>query len=561
MKKQRMFVGLAAALGLVLAACGANNDDAGTATPGGTDNNGGEVSAQDEGFVDGRFTETRHISVALWDRGNERIPNFNESYWAQWVADTILEEKNIAVEWVTVGRWSEIDDQTTMLGAQSAPDIGYTFSQPMVETMAGMGGMINLTPLLEEYRALLPNLFETVGDELIFWNQDPDTDELFSITGRNNQHGRVNTFIREDWLEILDIPVPTNLEEFEAALEAFRDNAPQLPGNDNGSVIPFFTSRDVMWDAQPLIESLIPSDLSEREWFVYGFDDRRFMFEDAAREATRVLNRWYNNDLVWRDFAIAEPTVGHDLIRQGNVGAFMANWDMPFRAGDRWTTDMRLNTNEDANFLPINTFLNDAGEYQKFFPMPTDRFIFLPVTNDEPLASLLYIDFMSRPDVIEFLQFGIEGTHRETQADGSFIVLSENDDHQWPDNQVIPSANNFDITLTVNGVASLDVLGRAYPGITPEQVMHSRAIGMDVARRFYPVSVRSRASEEGMSEPLRDFRDQMLARLVSNTSIENFDAEWAREYEMYMALGARAIIEERQEAWVETFGDVDNLER
>jgi len=546
--KKRMFVGLTAALGLVLAACGANDD---ASTPGA--NNEGGASSYAELDADGRFYETRTISVALWDRGNDRVPNFDESYWAEWVAQTFYEERNVQIEWVPVSRWEESNQQSTMLGAQNAPDIGYTFSNPMIETMADMGGIINLHPLLQEYRELLPNLFETLGEEIIYWNFNPERETLYSLTGRNMQHGRVNTFIREDWLNALDLPVPTTLEEFEAALIAFRDNADVL---NNGEVTPFFLTGDAMWDSQPLVESFIPSDVSEREWFVRDFDDRRFMHEDAAREATRVLNRWFNEGLIWNDFVIAEATVGHDMIRQGQVGAFMQNWDMPYRAGDGWTTQMRQNVGEDANFIPVTPFLNDQGEVQKFFPNPTDRFIFMPTTNQEPLASLLYLDFITRPDVVEFLQFGVEGVHRETQADGGIVVLAESDDHVWPDNQVIPSANNFDITMTVNGIASIDVLQNAYPGIAPEQILAARAAGMDHARWFRPVTTRPIDSQSGMDEPLRDFRNQMVQRLIANTSIENFDAEWDREYQLYLNLGAADIMAEREAAWVEAFGDV-----
>jgi len=542
-----------------LTACG-NTADTGTET---SNNNGESAYGLDENM---RFTEPRTISVALWDRSNERIPNFDESYWADWVAAEILEQHNIVIDWSPVPRWEEGEFQSTQLAAQTAPDIGYTFNNAMVTTMANMGGIHNMYPLLEQYGHLLPNLNTLLGDTFLYWNLDPNTNELWSLTGRRAQDGGTVTFIREDWLNELGLPIPTTTEEFEATLIAFRDNADQLVENPN-EMIPYFLTNDVAWDAMGLFDSFIPNDVTEREWFVYGFDDRRFHFEDAMREGARTLNHWFNEDLLWNDFVIAEPTIGHDQIRLGNVGSFHGNWDLPFRAGDAWITGMRENVGDQANFIPINPFTNDAGVARMFMSNPTDRFIFFPITNDEPLASLLYLDFMSSPEVLDRLQFGIEGVHHEVLENGAFAMLEENDDHVWPNEQVIPSLRNFDMTPTINGIhfdqtdptRAAYTLGLGFPGIDSDAVLAALNTGIDNSQIFRNVITPIRHSEEGMSEPLRDQRDVLLHRVIAATSPEDFDATFDSMYQNYLNLGAAAIIAEREEAWIATFGDVDSM--
>ncbi|MCL1925180.1 MAG: hypothetical protein FWF50_06305 [Defluviitaleaceae bacterium] len=513
-----------------------------------------------------RFVEPRTISVALWDRSHERIPEFNESYWANWVQEQILEEHNIIVEWVPVGRWGENENQSTLLATQTAPDIGYTFDNPMVTTFAGMGGIHNLYPLLQRYGDLLPNLYNLLGDN-VYWNLDPQTNELWSITGRLIQDGRVNTFIREDWLNALNLEVPTSLEEFETVLEAFRDNQDIIMPDRTRDLIPFQLQHDVGWSGSLLFESFIPSNITEREWFVHGFDDRRFHFEDAVREGSRVLNRWFNNGLLWNDFILHEPgdSMGDDLIRLGYVGSAILNWDMPFRPADAVMENLHENVGPEANFIAITPFTNDAGQVRKFFPNPTDRFIFFPTTNTEPLASLLYLDWISRLDVIEYLQFGVEGIHRETLANGAIMTIGETDTHSWPDNQFMPSLRNFDITMTINGiylgndVLSAQTLALGYPGSEPEAVIAARAAGLENAYWFRNVMTRVRASEEGMSVPLADQRNVLFHNVIANTTPENFDATWTQMYQAYLNLGAAAIIAEREQAWIEQFGDVDRM--
>jgi len=515
-----------------------------------------------------RFVEPRTISVAMWNRSHERIPNFSESYWAEWIEAQMLEEHNIIVEWIQVPRWEDAEYMSALLAGGMAPDISYTFNNPMVDTFAAMGGVMNLSPLLADYRdLLLPNLYDLLTETNVYWNVDPETNNLFSLTGRLITDGRINTFVREDWLDTLNIAPPTTLEQFEDMLVAFRDNADTLLGAaDANRMIPFLLGHDVSWTGDPILTSFIPHNITEREWFVYGFDDRRFT-QPGIKEGVRVLNRWFDMDLLWNDFFLhpAGDPITDDQKKLGFVGAFSHNWDYPFRASESIIVDMRDNVGEHANFMVVTPFQNDAGVVRKQMPNPTDRFIFFPTTNTEPIASLIYLDWISRADVREFLQFGHEGVHRRTHPNGAIEVLGETETHSWPDHQFIPSLRNFDILITVNGIDLGDdyitaaTLALGYPGIAPEQVMAARAAGMDnawVARRVVHPPI---IAEEGLATPLQDQRDVILHQVIAATSPADFDATWDTMMASYMNMGAQAIINERNQFWLNTFGDVDSM--
>jgi len=577
MKMKKALLVMACLTTLVLVAC--SNDKSNEETTKGNEVTGKEVVEgvvssnsllADAGLTDDlRFIEPRTISVGLWNRVED--VEADETYWADWIAQEILETHNIIIKWEPTPRWGEDEFQSTLLSAQSAPDIGYTFNNGMVTTMAKMGGIHNLSPYLEQYEEILPNMYAQVGETNIFWNLDTNEDELFSISGRRASEGLQNTatFIREDWLEALGLPVPTSLAEFEATLLAFRDRASELPGVAEGTllasdIVPYLITNDVGWDARGIMDSFIPDDVTEREWFVYGFDDRRFMFEDSMKDGIRVLNRWYTEGLLWKDFVLSEPSDGQDLIRLGAVGSFHANWDAPFRTGDGFTTVMRENLGESATFIPINPFENDKGNQRVFASGPVDRFAFLPTTNKEVLASLLYLDFMSRPETLDLLQFGLEGVHHEVQEDGILKMLPNED---WPIDQKMSGSRNFDITPLMNGIwfdlvdrdRALATVALGYPGIEAEAVLESFNLAIDNAQVFSNVLTRVRETEEGKQIPLADQRDQIFHRLIANTLPENYDETFDREYATYLQLGGSAIIEEREQCWIETFGDVDSV--
>ena len=181
---------------------------------------------------------------------------------------------------------------------------------------------------------------------------------------------------------------------------------------------------------------------------INGFDDR-MVTQNGTKEAVRLLNKWYNMGLLWDDFALygSGDTTGDDMIKAGYVGAFMVNWDQPFRNGeDSFVANLQRNVGPDAAVIPVDCFENSAGKYAKYlYSSAGDRKIFFPVTNDEPLASLLYLDFISEPETIRFLQAGEEGvTHNVLESGAIEIIAAEGDAIQ-------NSGKNIDYTITCNG--------------------------------------------------------------------------------------------------------------
>ena len=110
------------------------------------------TASADNGFVDGKFTETRHITVEVYNRYNDGGSDPTSSVYAQYIKQGMLDKYNVDVELVSVGRWTEVDDLNNLLATGDAPDVCVTYSYPTIQTFAGMGGIIDLNPLLTEYR-------------------------------------------------------------------------------------------------------------------------------------------------------------------------------------------------------------------------------------------------------------------------------------------------------------------------------------------------------------------------------------------------------------------------
>lgn len=541
MKKKLLSAVLAAVMILSVTACGKGK------------------TAKIEGMKDGKFIQTRHITVELYDRNVDGGTEAGNNAWTKWVQQQMLDKYNIDVQYKTVARWTEKDDINNLLAAQTAPDICYTYDYPTIQTYAEMGGVHDLAPYLEKYKSLMPNMFAWLGDSLIYQDQDPATKTLWAIEGKRNETCRINTFVRKDWLDKLGLKEPTTVDEFESMLVAFRDNASTLLGADASKMVPFSISFDVGWRAANLIESFMDPAITDKELYVRGFDDRKFT-QNGTKEAVKILNKWYNDGLIWKDFALYSEgdSTEDDMIKAGFVGAFMHNYDYPFRnAKDSINATLAAQYGKDAKFVAVNCFKDKNGKYTKYrYSEGGDRKVFFPKTNKEVEASLMYLEFMSDPATVEYLQIGDEGVIHHVDAATGAIVIDKPDDahHDWFQN----SGKNIDMTINCNGLRLKDAnlttlsLAYSYSDVDPADVKQAIEAAMLDSRAPKTPTVGDIAAETQGTD-LKGKRDQGFDKAVT-ASVADFDSVWDAAMKEYLNAGGQAIIDERTAAWEAAYG-------
>jgi len=512
-------------------------------------------------IVDGKFVETRHITVEVYDRGNDGGSDPTNNMYTDYIKQGMLDTYNVEVEFVAVPRWTEVEEINNLLAAGDAPDICLTYDYATIKQYAKMGGVLDLSDLVIDNASLTPNLWSWLGVTNMYWDKDPIDGTLWAIEGKRAVTNRINTFIRKDWLDKLGLDAPTTTDEFEACLVAFRDNADTLLGADADMMIPYSVSFDVGWRAATLIESYIDPEISDYDFYVYGFDDRKCTLP-GTKEAVRKLNAWYNDGLMWDDFAMYSngETVEDDYMKAGYVGAFTHNWDYPFRNGeDSINCSLQRTVGEDAVFIAIDPFQDKNGGHNKFVTSSAgDRKIFFPDSNDEPLASLLYLEWISDPEHIQYLQLGEEGVTHDVLEDGSFALKAATGD------AIMNSGNNIDYTITCNGLNLADPeitvlsIAHGYAGIDADLVRDANTIANTDARHEKNVNVGTIEAEDGMGTALGDKRNILYDQAVA-CPVDQFDAVWDQYMADYLSSGGQDIIDERIEKWNATFGDTDML--
>ena len=562
MKKKLISLLLATTMCISLVACGNTTNTAGEATT--TD--AVAVAPETEAavaseLVDGKFPDTRKITVEIYDRGNDGGSDPTNNMYTEYIKKGMLDKYNVEVEFVAVPRWTEVEEINNLLAAGTAPDICLTYDYATIQTYAGMDAVLDLSSYVDDYKDVLPNLWDFLGETNIYWDKDPSTGAIYAIEGKRAVTNRSVAFVRKDWLKKLNMKTPTTREEFHDMLVAFKDNADTLLGADASKMVPFSMGTDVGWRAAGLIESFMDPDITDKELYFNGFDERN-LTQNGAKEATRVLNEWYNEGLIWNDFALHPDgdTTEDDMMKAGYVGAIFHNWDYVYRNGDEGIqANLQRTFGDDAGYVAVESFEDSKGGYTKYsYSTAGDRKIFFPSTNDEPLASMLYLEYITTPEVIQYLQLGDEGVTHKVLDDGAYEIISVTGD------AIMNSSNNIDMTITCNGLHLLDPdvtiksIAHSYAGVDPQLIITSSDICNHESKAIPNVRVPYITSQEGVGPALIEKRNIVFDTAVSAPKDE-FDAVWDAGIKDYLSSGGQAVIDERTEKWEATFGDADML--
>lgn len=480
-----------------------------------------------------------NLSVEVFDRA---APGFvaNNNWQTRWIQEQVLKELNIKVEFVTVPRGQEVDKLNLLMAAGQAPDISYTYNESLVTNYIKQKGLADLTKLLPQ---VAPDLKKYLGSELLAFGEWGG--KQWAIPAKRVFTGAYSGFIRKDWLDALKLKVPSTSDELYTVLKAFREKDPGKVGQNRIIPLAITIDRDnihwtsnLIWEAFRKYKGISEeTNASSERWTMPGHKD-----------AIRFLNKLYNEKLLSPNFVLDKD--GQQYVKdivQGVVGVCFHNWDNVYRANPGMVNELAKNV-PGASLVPFEIQNNETKAYSKWKYNPNGLFIFVPKASEKKAeAALRYLNWMSRPDVLYFLQNGKEGIHFEKIVNGVPVNFIPQD--KLPDAE---KWNTNDIPILVNGkeLGSLDknleALSLAYTGF---EALAKQAATISMRDAY----VGFRFDEILVNEPKYRASLNNKGAEIFSKSITAKPGDFNKVYDAlvaeYMAAGGRLIEEEKRLAY------------
>ncbi|GHV06513.1 hypothetical protein FACS189485_15160 [Spirochaetia bacterium] len=488
------------------------------------------------------------ITVEIFDRGTDggkTDPTNNK--WTAWIKEKILKDENIVVNFVSVPRWTETDSLVNLFAAGTPPDVAYTYSNDNIQSWSDQGGIYDLSPYidttLKDLKAFLGPDKALPGKDMIRRNIDVSTGKIYSIPAKRMSTAQRTIFIREDWLKILGLPLPTTKEQYYDTLVAFRDNSSKLGVS---KVIPFTLSGDrVDWSAGNIIEAFINPNLSDKERWINTAAERSFTV-DGYKEGVRFINRMYNDNLIDKDFPLYVGDDNGNVIKSGVVGSWSGDWDTIYREPNGVFSELRKNV-PTANIVPIDPIQSSDGITHKSAYDAAGIFFFIPVQAKNPDAAMRYLNWLAKYENYHFVQTGPEGiTH--TIVDGVVKVdASAKADPTW----IMNSNQNIDYTPMMNGLfleteeASIRALAAGYSW-PADLITQAYNMALKNAKPGLVVKTATPLTAAGpLANTLQDKGKVIYASSII-APVNQFDAVYDAGVRDWLASGAQTIMDERR---------------
>jgi len=487
----------------------------------------------------GKEAGANALTVEIFDRGTDGGRSLAyDNAWTNWIKEKAKKDLGLDITFVPVGRWSEDTDIVNLMASGNAPDLCYTYNTGMIASFRDQGGVLDLSPYIDSH---LPDLKKLLGDdpgvtgkELVYRDIDPPTGKIYSIPSYRVALAQRNVFIRKDWLDKLGLPLPTNIQQFHDALVAFRDRDPGNVGRNR--VVPFGQDADVQWGLANFINHYINPNMSDRDRWVNDVHERYLLYP-GYKDGVRMMNQWYNERLIYQDFPLMDIADDfYNQIKSGVVGAFCANWDLPYRQDYKINEELAANV-PGAEFVPIDILQN-----KNMMDKPGLR-IFIPSFAKNREGALKYLNWLAKPENYKFLQLGREGVNHNI-VNGAPNTIGRPAGDPW----FMNSANNIDITMPMNGVEmgspelNARVLALSYGNTPPDTIVNAYMASTRNARAAAVYQATTRINQYTVT--LRDKADELLAQAIRTTPA-NFDRIWDAGIAEWRTSGANEVVAER----------------
>ncbi|AZN39706.1 type 2 periplasmic-binding domain-containing protein [Paenibacillus albus] len=443
--RQNVGILLTAALTVGLVGCGGNNGSNSTSSSNNSGNassnaanstnttNSANTSNSTNSSNNGGTSNTSSEEVGTVD--NLKITAFNWGWDnADPAKDVVLPElkkrlglKDLTYDVIKTGGYDDVVQKLQLwasTGGSDWPDIVTTGSDSrtklILNNLGESGKLEDLTPWLEKY----PNVKNAV-EKLLPFTSDPHDGKIYSIAQNfsNMQAYAIDQptiWIRKDWLDKLNLPLPKTVDDLYNDLKAFKEQIKDVNGQP---VIPYAAFGE---NFRNMIKLFFPPDQNDGTGVWYTDANGKPARSDVSQSdnlirALTFYNKLYNEGLIEKEAFTLKQGQIDEKGNQGRYGAVHgAYWEQanPF-------TDSMKKTDPKAEFVGVQLYdptIASGPSLPKFRLEAWSLWaVKAGLPKEEVNTFFKTLDYVLSEEGTILTKYGLEGQQWERNADGKII--------------------------------------------------------------------------------------------------------------------------------------------
>lgn len=298
----------------------------------------------------------------------------------------------------------------TMIASGKLADIIVT-KKTNFEKYTKEGAFLPLDDLINEHAPNIKKFLEE--NPKVKRNAQSVDGKLYFIPNVPDGDAAAGWFIRKDWLDKLNLPVPTTVDEYHDALLAFKNGDPN--GNGVADEIPYF-------DRGKSVKSILALYGVRDGWSVA--DDGKIVYGKYVpeyKEGIKQVAKWYKEGLIDTELYTRGGNSREQLF-EANTGGSLHDW---FTSTTVFNDRMKESVPE-FNLIAIAPPADVNGKkWEDTSRATVDIYGWgISMSNPNPEATIKYFDFWFSEEGKRLYNFGIEGQQYDI-VDGKPVFKSE----------------------------------------------------------------------------------------------------------------------------------------
>jgi putative aldouronate transport system substrate-binding protein len=456
-----------------------------------------------------------------------------------------LEDRyNIEIELVILPGWADGQAKITMLMADESqrPDaIWWWGMAPEYVKWVEAGLLVDITDYMNTYTNIR-DYYNKMDNKTLYFASHNDG-RTYRIPGDVSEPAFQNLWIRKDWLDNLNLEIPTTMEELVEVMRAFTEDDPDGNGiNDTYGLGGDGYDFRSFW---PFVQSY-----GKTHWSRWVLNDDGTVNYGPVMENTK---KWLADaaDVYAKGYVtpnIVTDTDREEEMAKGGFGVTYGWIAMNNEGAYEGITSFKA-ANPDAEWIMIDMVAGENGNPQED-PATSAAWCYVGITdvNPDPERTYAIFDEMTNMEPYLYRWYGVEGEHYTIDEDGTYVPIIS---YTSPEN----NEQNIGLSLMTSFVNRKDEALIANNPLTLERFAYARDNSRDIAASL--VEWKNSAEFTTWLEHGTDIQDEVDAYFWGIIAGTRSLDEWDDFVNTLNALGLQDCVAEANELYAKQGADME----